>query len=78
MDEIYRRTLEHKAKLLPGFTSKNNVCKLIYYEEHPDKESALHSEKQLKRYKRSWKEDLINQMNPDWRDLLKDFEPEES
>jgi putative endonuclease len=73
-DELYRRANEHKDKLLPGFTKKYNVDKLVYYKECPDKETALHREKQLKRYRRSWKEDLINKMNPEWRDLSKDLE----
>ena len=72
-DEVFRRTVEHKEKLLKGFTSKYNVNKLVYYEEHNDIEVAMHREKLIKRYKREWKINLINSMNPEWRDLFEDF-----
>lgn len=73
-NNIARRTLEHKEKLNKGFTYQYNCNKLVYYEEFNDREEALHREKQIKRYKREWKENLINSMNPEWRDLYKDFE----
>ena len=73
--DSYRWTLEHREKLLPGFTRKYNVSKLVYYEECEDKEAAFHREKQLKRYRRAWKEELINKINPKWRDLFEDFAP---
>ena len=72
-DDIERRVYEHKNKILLGFTSKYNVDKLIYFEEFIDIESAKHRENQIKRYKKAWKENLINEMNPHWRDLYEDF-----
>ena len=72
-DEVFRRTGEHKEKVLPGFTKRYNINKLVYYEEYDDPEEAKQREKQLKRYKRSWKVELIERMNPEWRDLNKDF-----
>ena len=72
-DDVERRIYEHKNKVFKGFTSKYNVDKLVYYEEFNDLESAKHREVQIKRYKRSWKENLINEMNPEWRDLYEDF-----
>ena len=72
-DDLYRRTIEHKEKVNPGFTKKYNCNKLVYCEEFDNAEEALHRERQLKKYKRKWKEDLINSMNPTWRDLFEDF-----
>lgn len=72
-DDLDRRVYEHKHQLLPGFTKKYNCHQLLYYEEFLDAESALHREKQLKRYKKEWKENLINSINPEWRDLYEDF-----
>ncbi len=56
-----------------GFTKRYNVNKLVFYEEFQDMESAKLREKQLKKYKRQWKENLIYEMNPDWRELYADF-----
>ena len=72
-DDIWQRTQQHKEKSIPGFTSRYNVVKLVYFEEYEDGEEALHREKQVKRYKRAWKINLINKMNPEWRDLYEDF-----
>jgi putative endonuclease len=72
-DDVERRTYEHKIKLRKSFTKKYNCSKLVYYEEHPTMKEALHREKQIKRYKREWKENLINSINPEWRDLYDDF-----
>ena len=76
-DDLERRIYEHKHKLLPGFTAKYNCNKLVYFEEFPDAADALHREKQIKRYKRSWKENLITSINPEWRDLYEDFTVED-
>ena len=72
-DDLERRTFEHKEKLLPGFTSKYNCNKLVFYEGFQNMEEALHREKQLKRYKREWKHNLIKEMNPQWEDLFGHF-----
>ncbi len=72
-DDTERRIFEHKEQIYNGFTKKYNVSKLVYFEEFRDMESALSREKQLKKYKRKWKENLINEMNPEWRDLYEDF-----
>ncbi len=56
-----------------GFTKRYNVNKLVFYEEFKDMEPAKLREKQLKKYKRQWKENLIYEMNPDWRELYADF-----
>ena len=72
-DDLERRVFEHKNKLLKGFTEKYNVDKLLYFEEMPSAEEAKHRETQLKKYKREWKENLINTINPAWKDLYEDF-----
>ena len=59
---------------MEGFTKRYNCVKLVYYEEFFDKEQALHRERQLKRYRREWKFNLIRSMNPGFRDLYEDFQ----
>ncbi len=68
-NNILKRTFEHKAELLDGFTKKYKVKKLIYLEEYKDINEAIHREKQLKKWNRSWKLQLIEKDNPDWNDL---------
>ena len=60
---------EHKMKLVEGFTKKYNVDKLIYFEEYFNVNEAIVREKQLKRWKRQWKLELIEKVNPNWSDL---------
>ncbi|MCA9382080.1 GIY-YIG nuclease family protein [Candidatus Dojkabacteria bacterium] len=66
-----RRFLQHRSKLLPGFSKKYNLMKLIFYEEYSLPNEAILREKQLKKWKRKWKERIINEVNPDWIDLAK-------
>ena len=68
-NDLENRIFLHKAKYNKGFTSKYNCTKLVYYEEFTNPKDAIHREKQLKKYLRAWKKDLINKMNPDWKDL---------
>jgi putative endonuclease len=68
-NNLERRIYEHKHKLIPGFTEKYNVSKLIYYEHFDHINDAIRREKQLKKWNRKWKEELINKKNPDWNDL---------
>lgn len=63
------RVWEHKQKLVPGFTKKYNINKLVYYEIYDDAYAAISREKQIKAGSRRKKIDLINKMNPEWRDL---------
>ena len=72
-DDLGRRVEEHKLKVAKGITEKYNCNKLLYYEEFNDIEEALNREKQIKKYKRKWKENLINSINPEWKDLAKNF-----
>ncbi len=71
--DLVERIYKHKHKQLPGFTSKYQVNKLVYFEIVDNPESAITREKQLKKWHRQWKIRLIEQDNPDWRDLSKDF-----
>ncbi len=60
---------EHRNKMVDGFTKKYNLTKLIYFEETSDVRSAIEREKQLKNWHRDWKIKLINDFNPEWKDL---------
>ena len=72
-NNLQRRIIEHKSKLIDGFTKKYNCTELIYFEKHNQIENAILREKQLKKWKREWKENLINTQNPNWNDLAKDW-----
>jgi putative endonuclease len=69
-NDLERRCYEHKQKLLKGFTQKYNVYKLIYFEMFDSIELAIRREKQIKGYSRSKKDSLINEINPEWYELL--------
>jgi putative endonuclease len=72
-NDLKRRIYEHKNNVVEGFTKKYDVHILVHYEETIDIHSALQREKQLKRWTRKWKVELIEKNNPDWRDLAEDF-----
>ena len=69
-----RRLYEHRNGLVEGFTKKYNVHKLVYYENTNDVYSAISREKQLKKWRRQKKNDLINNLNPQWKDLSEGWE----
>ena len=71
--DLQRRVYEHKNKTLSGFTKRYNISKLVYYEEFESVISAITREKQIKKWRRAKKIDLINSMNPAWNDLAKDW-----
>ena len=71
--ELVQRMWQHKNKMVEGFTQKYNVSNLVYYETHPNAESAITREKQMKKWRRAWKIRLIDEKNPDWKDLYKDI-----
>ncbi len=66
---LSRRVGEHKSGLVEGFTKKYGVHILVYCEWHSDMRSAISREKQIKKWKRAWKLQLIERDNPGWRDL---------
>ena len=68
-NDLIRRVYEHKNNLIEGFTNKYRVHKLVYWEQSQSVESALQSEKQLKKWKRQWKLALIEEHNAKWQDL---------
>jgi len=63
------RVYQHREGLLPGFTRKYNVHRLVWYEQHQTMIGAIKREKQLKKYKRDWKINLIERENPHWEDI---------
>lgn len=71
---LIKRVWEHKNKLVEGFTEKYGVDKLVYYEQFQDAEYAIRREKRLKKYNRKWKIDLIEKVNPNWKDLYEDLQ----
>jgi putative endonuclease len=72
--EIKTRVMEHKEKFYPkSFTARYNLNKLVYFEFHDLIDTAIEREKQLKAGNRKKKIDLINSINPDWRDLWDDL-----
>jgi putative endonuclease len=72
-NELQRRVLEHKSKMLKGFTKRYNVNKLVYFEVAEDIESAILREKQIKGGSRKDKIESVNVMNPEWHDLYNEL-----
>ncbi len=75
-NDLNRRIYEHKNKLIPGFTKKYNLDKLVYFEETNNINAAISREKEIKKWRRKKKDNLVNKINPNWQDLskgLKDF-----
>ena len=72
-NDLIRRVYEHRNNLIDGFTKKYNVHRLVYYEQTSDIESAIQREKRLKKWKRRWKIELIENENPSWKDLYDDL-----
>jgi putative endonuclease len=73
--DILRRAWEHREGLIPGFTRDNGVKRLVWYEQHGDVREAIAKEKRLKRRRREWELVLIEEANPQWRDLWDDLLP---
>jgi len=72
-NDLNRRLFEHQNKLIDGFTKKYNVNKLVYYELFYNINDAIHREKELKKWRREKKNNLVAQLNPEWLDLSLDF-----
>ena len=64
---------EHKNKLVKGFSYRYNLDKLVFFEDFQQVEDAIKREKNMKKWIREWKINLIVEDNPDWRDLSKDW-----
>ena len=67
--DLVKRVWEHKNDLIEGFTRKYGVHQLVYYEMRTDMLAAITREKQLKKWNRAWKLELIEEKNPQWKDL---------
>lgn len=67
--DLARRIHEHKSKVFSGFSRKYGVDRLVWYEEYPTAIEAIEREKDIKKWRRQWKINLIEEDNPDWADL---------
>ena len=72
-NNLLRRIYEHKNDIIEGFTKKYSVHNLVCYEKHNDINRAINREKQIKKWERQWKINLIQKFNPEWNDLYYDL-----
>lgn len=72
-ENLVRRSYQHKSDVNDGFTKKYGVHKLVYFEEFQNINDAISREKRIKKWNRQWKLELIEKMNPDWKDLYWDI-----
>lgn len=70
-----RRVHEHREGFVEGFTKTHDVKRLVWFEAHRQIEAAILREKQIKRWRRAWKLELIEKQNPQWRDLWDEIAP---
>ncbi len=70
---LIQREWQHKNNIIEGFTQKYNVKTLVFYEVHDNVESAIAREKRIKKWRRAWKLQLIERMNPEWNDLFEEI-----
>ena len=68
-NDLVRRVSEHRAQIRPGFTERYSVHRLVWYEHYDDAINAIAREKELKKWRRDWKVNLIERSNPEWVDL---------
>ena len=73
-DNLAQRVWQHKTDAIAGFTQKYGVKLLVWFETHETRESAFVRERQIKKWNREWKLELIEGMNPHWRDLADELE----
>jgi len=71
--DLVKRIEEHRQKLVEGFTKKYEITNLVYFETFEDIRDAIIRERQIKEWKRKWKTELIQSVNPYWRDLYEDI-----
>jgi putative endonuclease len=70
---LMQRLQQHREEVFKGFSQKNGVKMLVWYEQHGTMETAIKREKQIKKWNRQWKINMIEAENPDWRDLSIDL-----
>jgi len=75
-DNLYVRTLQHRAGRFDGHTKKHSIARLVWFEAHPTRDAAFKRERQIKEWKRIWKLELIEKTNPGWRDLFENLQAE--
>ncbi|MGH8617407.1 MAG: GIY-YIG nuclease family protein [Burkholderiales bacterium] len=71
--DLIKRVWEHKEDVVPGFTRRYGVHRLVWFKVHETMDAAITREKQLKEWQRQWKLKLIEESNPDWRDLYSEI-----
>jgi putative endonuclease len=71
--DLVKRIEEHRQKLVEGFTRKYEITHLVYFETFEEIREAIIRERQIKEWKRKWKTELIQSINPYWRDLYDDI-----
>ena len=71
--DLVRRIYQHREKELPGFTSRYDVGRLVWFEVYDDPATAIAREKEIKKWRRKWKIALIEKENPDWKDLYSEI-----
>lgn len=71
--DVIKRVWEHKNKVIDSFTAQYNVHVLVYYEVHETYAEAARREKRFKNWRRQWKLNLIETLNPEWRDLYEEI-----
>ena len=71
--DLPKRIWEHKSKVVEGFTKKYGVDKLVWYETGHTMESAIQTENTIKKWRREWKLRIIEEMNPEWKDLYEEL-----
>jgi len=71
--DLIKRAWQHREALGEGFAKRYDVKQLVWYEVHGDVQAALTRKKQIKKWNRAWKIELIQEKNPQWRDLYEDI-----
>jgi putative endonuclease len=71
-DDLARRVWEHQTGAFPGFTKRYGVKTLVWFEVHETREAAFKRERQVKKWERQWKLRTIEEVNPDWKDLVEE------
>lgn len=71
--DLMKRLWQHREEVIRGFTSEHAIKRLVWFEQHGDMDAAILREKRIKKWLRQWKINLIEENNPDWRDLAIDL-----
>lgn len=70
---LIQRIHQHRTEAFDGYTADYGIKRLVWFERHETMDTAIHREKRIKRWRREWKYDLVNALNPTWRDLAEDL-----